>query len=205
MKQEHDYIESSIWYKEEITDPYQIIAEFFSAADLNSNRKIIKDVLFAANSEKIYKKDTPGDLLFHFKLFESLINAAYLINQEKKKSPLEISNYELFNPNLFRGWDKDSSDWDFLPRTLSLKEYRNPYVVFKRFFRFMDLSAWKKELCDILEYALGKDSLFEAGVNIDYLSIYLYMTKLIEAAHLIDAREIYHIGGMIKNRIKTGG
>jgi len=32
MKQEHGYIETSIWYKDEITDPDQIIAEFFSAA-----------------------------------------------------------------------------------------------------------------------------------------------------------------------------
>ena len=32
MKQEHNYIETSIWYKDEITDPDQIIAEFFSAA-----------------------------------------------------------------------------------------------------------------------------------------------------------------------------
>jgi hypothetical protein len=203
MKQQHNYIESSIWYKEEITDPYQVIAEFFSAADLNSNRKIIKDLLFAANSEKIYNKDSPGDLLFHMKLFESLINAAYLINQEKKKSPLEIPNYELFNPNLYRGWDKDSTDWDFLPRTLSLKEYKDPYVVFKRFFKFMDLLTWKKDLQEVLDYALVKDSLFEAGVFIDCLSIYLHMTKLIEAAHLIDVRETYHIGGMIKNKVKV--
>ena len=57
MKKEHDYIESSIWFKDEIIDPYQIIAEFFTAADLNSNRKIIKDLLLAANSGKIYNKD----------------------------------------------------------------------------------------------------------------------------------------------------
>jgi hypothetical protein len=204
MKQEHEYIESSIWYKEEISDPYQVIAEFFTAADLNSNRKIIKDLLFAANSGKVYNKDSPGDLLFHMKLFESLINAAYLINQERKKSPLEISNYELFNPNLYRGWDRDSTDWDFLPHTLSLKEYKNPYGVFKRFFKFMDLPSWKRDLQEILDYALVKDSLFEAGVFIDCLPIYLHLTKLIEAAHLIDVRETYHIGGMIKNRMKTG-
>jgi hypothetical protein len=202
MKQEHEYIESSIWYKEEIADPYQVIAEFFSAADLKAHRKIIKDLLFSANSEKVYNKDSPGDLLFHMKLFESLINAAFLINQEKKKSPIEIPNYDLFNPNLFRGWDHDSNDWDFLPRSLSLKEYGDPYVVFKRFFKFMDLKEWKKDLSDILEYALGKDCLSEAGVFIDTLSIYLHMTKLIEAAHLLDVRETYHIGGMIKNRIK---
>jgi hypothetical protein len=83
-----------------------------------------------------------------------------------------------------------------------LKEYKNPYVVFKRFFKFKELPKWKSDLQDILSYALGKDTLFEAGVYIDCLSIYLHLTKLIEAAHLVDAREIYHIGGMIKNRMK---
>jgi hypothetical protein len=202
MKQEHNYIETSIWYKDEIADPDQIIAEFFSAAGLDANRKIIRNLLFAANSTKMYNKDTPGDLLFHMRLFESLINAAYLINQQKRKSPLEIPNYDLFNPNLFRGWGRDTTDWEFIPHSLSLKEYRDPYLVFKRFFKFKELAKWKSDLQDILSYALGKDSLFEAGSNIDCLSIYLHMTKLIEAAHLIDVREIYHIGGMMKHRIK---
>lgn len=202
MKQEHDYIETSIWYKDEIADPDQIIAEFFSAAGPAANRKIIRNLLFAANSTKMYNKDTPGDLLFHMRLFESLINAAYMINQQKRKSPLEISNYELFNPNLFRGWGRDTTDWDFIPHSLSLKEYTDPYVVFKRFFKFKELPKWKGDLQEILSYALGKDSLFEAGVYIDCLSIYLHLTKLIEAAHLIDVREIYHIGGMMKHRIK---
>lgn len=202
MKQEHGYIETSIWYKDEITDPDQIIAEFFSAAGLDANRKIIRNLLFAANSTKVYNKDLPGDLLFHMRLFESLINAAYLINQQKRKSPLEIPNYDLFNPNLFRGWGKDTTDWEFMPRSLSLKEYTNPYVVFKRFFKFKELAKWKNDLQEILNYALVKESLVEACSNIDCLSIYLHLTKLIEAAHLIDVREIYHIGGMMKHRIK---
>ncbi len=202
MKQEHNYIETSIWYKDEIADPDQIIAEFFSAADLAANWKMIRNLLFAANSMKMYNKDTPGDLLFHMRLFESLINAAYLINQEKRKSPLEISNYELFKPHLFWGWGRDTNDWDFIPHSLSLKEYIDPYVVFKRFFKFKELPKWKSDLQEILSYALGKDRLFEAGVYIDCLSIYLHLTKLIEAAHLIDVREIYHIGGMMKHRFK---
>jgi hypothetical protein len=59
----------------------------------------------------------------------------------------------------------------------------------------MDLPTWKKDLQEILDFALGKDSLFEAGIFIDCLPIYLHMTKLIEAAHLIDVRETYHIAG----------
>jgi hypothetical protein len=83
-----------------------------------------------------------------------------------------------------------------------LKECGNPDVVFKRFFKFKEVPKWRSDLQDILSYALEKDSLFEAGSNIDCLSIYLHLTRLIESAHLIDVREIHHIGGMMKRRIK---
>ena len=174
MKPDHDYIDTSIWYKEEITDPYQVIAEFFAAADVASHRKDIKDA----------------------------INAAYLINKEKKKSPLSIGKDDLFNPNLFCSWHADLTAWDFFPRSLSLKEYIDPYWAFKRFFKHLSLPEWKRELHDIVEYALVETSFPEACIDFDTLPIYFHLTKLIEAAHLIDVREITHIGGIIKNRVK---
>jgi hypothetical protein len=42
----------------------------------------------------------------------------------------------------------------------------------------------------------------EAGIDFDTLPIYFHLTKLVEAVHLIDVREITHIGGRIKNRLK---
>lgn len=62
-----------------------------------------EDILSAAMSMKADDKGTPGDLLYEVGLLESLINAAYLINQEKKKSPIDIPEYGIFNPNYFRG------------------------------------------------------------------------------------------------------
>jgi hypothetical protein len=202
MKQEHEYIETSIWYREEITDPYQVIAEFFSHADVASHRKTIRDAIKAACSDRVWSKRNPGDLLFDFKLLESVINAAYLLNKEKKKSPLTISQDKLFDPNLYCGWHGGMTEWDFFPRMLSLKEYIDPYLVFKRFFKFLKLAEWKRELSDVAEYALGTTSLWEAGIDFNTLPIYFHLTKLVEAAHLIDVREITHVGGYIKNRYK---
>jgi hypothetical protein len=134
MKQEREYLDTSIWYKEKITDPYQTLAEFFSSADMVSHKKAVNDALRAASSDRIYDKRNPGDLLFSLGLLESVINAAYLLNKEKRKSPLSIEVNSVFDPNLFRGWlGGDLTDWDYFPRMLSLKEYKNPYVVFKRF------------------------------------------------------------------------
>jgi hypothetical protein len=205
MKHEHDYLDTSIWYKEKITDPYQIFAEFFSAADVVSHKRTVKNALSAASSDRIYNKRNPGDLLFNLGQLESVINAAHILNKEKKRSPLSIEINSVFDPNLFRGWlGGDLTDWDYFPRMLSLKEYKNPYVVFKRFFKFQDLAAWKEDLRTISEYALVKTSLSEACIDMDTLSIYCYLTKLIEAAHLIDVREVTHVGGHIKNRYKKG-
>jgi hypothetical protein len=203
MKQECEYLNTSVWYKEKITDPYQTFAEFFSAADLVSHKKTVKEALDAASSSRIYDKRNPGDLLYSLGLLESVINSSYLLNMEKKKSPLSIEANDVFDPNLFRGWlGGNLTDWDYFPRMLSLKEFKNPYIVFKRFFRFQDLSAWKTDLRTIAEYALVKTCLSEACIDLDTLSIYCYLTKLIEAAHLIDVRETNHIGGIVKNRLR---
>jgi hypothetical protein len=202
MKKQPEYLESSVWYREEIFDPYQVIAGFFSAADVVSHKKSIKNAIIAACSDQICNKKDPSGLMWHFELLESVINAAFIINKEKKQSPLSINNNDLFNPNLFCGWDRGLTAWDFFPRALSLKEYIDPYLVFKRFFKLLTLSEWKRELKDILDHALGITSFAEAGIDFNCLPIYLNLTKLIEAVHLIDVREVNYIGDMIKNRYK---
>jgi len=204
MKKKAEYLTTSIWYREPITDPYQTIAEFFSAADPATYRKDIKDILKTASSNHSWRKSNPGDLLYHLKLIESVINAAFLINKEKKESPLDITPKDIFNPNLYCGWHANNTEWDYFPRGLSFKEFSNPYRAFSHFFKYLSLPEWKTILQEVSEYALANDSLFESGVDMDILSIYIYLTKLVEAAHLIDVREVNHIGGHIKNRVKSG-
>ena len=203
MKSAKNYLQTSLWYKEKITDPYQVIAEFFCSAGLTAYRKCIKAALGAVSGKHIWRKYNPGDLLYEFKMIESVINAAYLINKENKTSPLIIKKESSFNPTFFCGWHVDSTQWDYFPRVLSFKEYVNPYLTFKRFFKYLSLPKWKQELQDLLEYALVETSLAEAGIEKDMLSLYLHLTKLVEAAHLIDVRETTHIGGHLKNRAKV--
>jgi hypothetical protein len=132
---------------------------------------------------------------------ESIVNAAYLINQEEKKSPLNIAPNDIFNKNLYCGIKTYLSEWDYLPRFLSMKEYVNPYLAFKKFFKYQDLEKWKEDLHEILDYALVKDNFFNAGIEIDIFSIYFHLSKLVEAAHLIDVREVNHVAGHIKNKV----
>lgn len=179
-----------------------MIAAVFSDDDLAGHRQYIKEMIIAACSNAIFRKDSPGDLLHFQEMLLGLLEAADAINHAGRKSPLRIGPEDFFNPNLYRGWQSGCTDWDFFPRSLSKKEFINPYVAFKRFFRHHSLPEWKKEVQEVVTYALITDSLFDLGVSIDSLSLYFYLTKLVEAAHLIDVREITHIAGHIKNRVK---
>jgi hypothetical protein len=82
------------------------------------------------------------------------------------------------------------------------KNEKAAYLAFKRFFKYLTPDEWKDELHDLMEFALGKASFSEACVDFDTLTIYFHLTKLVEAAHIIDVREITHIGGSIKKQIE---
>ena len=200
MKQKHDYLVTSLWYKEKIKDPFQVIAAAFSFADMTFYRKLVKRLLQTAHSEKVYSKDSPGNLLFDMKMLESLINAAYLIVKQKHKSPLVISASDIMNKNTYFG-GRPGDEWDFLPHSLSKKEFSDPYLVFTRFFEHQPLDKWKKDLEEVLNYSLSNNA--HDDVEIDFLSLYLYLNKIVEAAHLIDVREVIHIEGRLRNRFKS--
>ncbi|MCG7859840.1 hypothetical protein MD537_22870, partial [Flavihumibacter sediminis] len=52
----------------------------------------------------------------------------------------------------------------------------------------------------LMDYSLRSMNLLELE-DIRPLSLYFQLTKLVEAAHLIDVREVNHVGGHVKNRI----
>ena len=205
MQEQHDYLKTSLWCKERITDPYQIIAEIFDEANISIYRKNIKNILSAAYSYKRWKKDITNNPMFTFEKLELIINAAYLINKEHKHSPLIISMSDIFNPNLYYGWHTNYTQWDYFPKMLAFEEFVNPYLAIKRFFNYNNLLNWKKILKYLSEYALSSNNITKNINHSDCISIYHYLIKLVEAVHLIDVREINHIGGYIKNRMPKKG
>lgn len=200
MGKHKHYLKTSIWYKEKIHDPYQVIADTFSVADIDFYRNTITEIVNTAYSADVWSKTDPGNLLFYFKMIESVINSAYLINIDKKKNPLQIDISNLLNKNLYCGYHTSLTEWDYLPRSISKEEYINPYLVLKQFFEFSDLIEWKRILNNLFEYSLTRTSLYKPDMNVSVLSVHAYLTKLHEATHLIDVRENNHVGGIIKSR-----
>ena len=90
-----------------------------------------------------------------------------------------------------------SSDWEDLPHFLSVKEFCNPYKVFRKFFKYQQRDEWMHDLEDTVDCALSKNG---GELGLEMIAIYSHLAKLTEAAHLINVREVTHIGGILKNR-----
>lgn len=139
-----------------------------------------------ASSKRIWTKSEPGELVDEFKWLGSVINAAYILIKKGKRelhkvAPVAVSKIRQ----------------NFTPQFLTAKEYGNPYRVFKRFFRYRSIGSWKQELQGLLDHCIRSTSIMEEeDKEVDIIGLYVYLTKLMEAAYLIDLLANYESGGI---------
>ena len=184
------------WYRSIVADPYQVFAESFLHSEICHFRSVIKKIFHYAEADKLYKDKSPCDVLLYMKIIRSIIKAAHHL-KEKKKGPIHVSEHHVLNKNYYCNHLKTSTEWSDFPRFLSMKEFCNPYRVFKKFFKYQPLEKWLRDWEEMVESALSK---YSGGMEIEIIATYTYLAKLIEAAHLINVREVNHIGGTLKNR-----
>lgn len=195
--------------KEEMANPNLVIVGFFSFIALAQARGYITGMLKAAFSGDYWKERSPGSLLFFHQNLVRLIEGTHVIISNKEQFmgqdaiPPSVYrhavNQSIIDPLYYAGWQSDSTAWDFFPRYITKNEFARPYSVFFKFFRYYNLQEWKEELEDILFHALSKGSVLDTSSGSDLLTIHIYLQKLIEAAHLIEVRELHKA----KNTKKT--
>ncbi|MBO9618540.1 MAG: hypothetical protein J7539_05830 [Niabella sp.] len=190
-----DPFETCCWNFSVLTESRQVFAECFAYADINSFRNTIRQVLLAAGSNKVYNKEEPAYMLGIFKAITSAMLAAHELQKQKQCSSLKITPAQYMDKRLYARPGVVCAEWEWLPHALTAKEYENPYTVFKHFFKYKDMATWRKDINQILDYALSRDT---ADCVPDLLPLYLHLPKLMEAAHLIDVREVLHVGGVLK-------
>lgn len=191
-----DLFATQRWLYMAVTDPYQVFAEAFSATYLSTLRWIIKSLLHYAETDKIFRGKSPSEVLFFTQIIHSVIKAADRL-KGIRSGPLSVSEEDVFNIKYFRSHYVVTDVLEDFPRFLSVKEYCNPYKVFRKFFGYQNAEKWQTDLDRIVDAALSEHS-HELGFKM--IAIYSHLTKLIEAAHLINVREVTHIGGILKNR-----
>ena len=198
MKEESskDIFETQCWSYSIISDPYQVFAEVFFTADMDFLRRFIKKILHYAEADEIYGQKSPCDILLFMRIIRSVIKAADHL-KDIKKSAIMVSESDAFNKKYFKSHYVSSNDWEEFPHFLSVKEFCNPYKAFRRFSKYQECDKWVHDLEEITDCALSKN---QGQLGLEMIAIYSHLAKLVEAAHLINVREVTHIGGILKNR-----
>ena len=178
---------------EPLVGGYRAINNFFESFTLPFARNYLLSAIKAAESSQLWNKAAPNDLLYFFESLEGLLGPVFRIVKEGKVTRKVILPKSPNSPDLTQfhlycsGYDQ-LTPWDYFPRTLSVKEYRNPYKALEKFTAKASKKEWKETLNYLLSYALGANSLSELGVHLELVRISESLQKLLEACHLIYVR-----------------
>lgn len=177
----------------QLAGSYSVIHDFFESFTLPFARYYLLSAIKAAEDLSIWDKRAPIDLLHFFDMLKSLISAVYSIVNKDNTVKLVILSKPGGSPDitqyhLYCGPYDQLEAWDFFPRSLSAKEYYDPYKALQKFTKWHSKQEWQMTLRYILSYALGNSSLSELGVNLELVRISELLQKMLEACHLIYVR-----------------
>lgn len=172
---------------------YRAINTFFESFSLPFARDYLLSALKSAENSRIWDKRAPTDLLHFFDMLKGLISAVYSIVKKistvkRAKLSKPSGSPDLTQYHLYCGPYDLLEAWDFFPRSLSAKEYSDPYKALQKFTKWHSKQEWQMTLRYILSYALGNSSLSELGVNLELVRISELLQKMLEACHLIYVR-----------------
>lgn len=196
-----DVFDTECWLAQRIADPYQVIAELFISVEAWHLRDVIRRLLQYTISNEIYADKPPCDVMLYMRMIFSTIKSAYAL-KDKQRSEIVVDEDDMLNPKYFQSSLMCCDAWTDFPRFLSKKEYCNPYLVFRKFFKYQSLESWLAIWRNIIDGALCPH---ESRYFINEILVYTHLVKLVEAAHLIDVRETVHVGGCLKNRLVNHG
>ena len=179
-------------HTQKIAGYYQIIHNFFDSYTIATVRGYLLTAIKAAESNRIWQRSAPADLLFLFDRLHALIPAVYGIVPTKcQRHTAMLPPKQPPSPAAYDSYSRDFDDrqaWDNFPRSLSHKEFNNPYRALQKFTRWSTHKEWHQTLSIVLSYALGKASWADTGLEMQTLQIYELLVKMVEACHLIDLR-----------------
>lgn len=186
---------------EEISQPHSVIRDFFSTFDMPRAKNQLDKWINATCKDKPCKLP-PARLLFLYEKLHNLIAAAHLIHQlDNSRARAVITAEEdtnLLCPELYTALLPvhrqapicHLKQWEDFPRHLTRSEFLNPYKVFARFFKYRPLGQWWQVTYRLFSMGLSRESFVDDCLDIEIIRVHSLLIKLIEAAHLIDVREL---------------
>lgn len=183
---------------EEISNPFAVVRSTYMEFDLPILRKCIQRWLKSVYIKKKWKKHGPGNTLYFYEQLIRLVEAASLIRQldtsnraANLSEKVNLESESVLDLDLFCSQSQREVSWHFFPRSLTPKQFVNPYLVFDKFFELKSLGEWRDDLHNLLHLSLTAYDPSALGELLDILSIQRRLCQLADATHLINIREFF--------------
>lgn len=167
MKKTSTHFEPQLWKGGKKRSGLQLMETFFQFNDLASSKEMLNSIVSYAVKRNNWLNEDPSVVFQFHQAVRSFVRACYLIHLEGKKW---IADPPLENP----------SPW--VLGLLSVKEYQNPLLVFKKAFKEYSIKEFDYFMSGIVYFSLGMyDNLPERNIVIPYL----HLIKMLDAGHLM--------------------
>lgn len=163
-------LESEFWAGSEIENPFELIDAFFDFAQIDSYKEKLNEMMMYMHNKEIYKQAYPGQIFIIYKAFHSLIRAGYRLRGMNKKWIINAPSDSLPRPCL---------------GMLSAEEFADPLIVFHTAFTKQTLDQYEFFICELVHLSLSPHI---DSCGKDLMSPFIYLTKMLEAAQLIQKR-----------------
>lgn len=187
MKEQKVHDAKFVWGRLSMNDPYHVIREVFSYADVGFYRGFLKDVLLYSTRKKRYRKEDAGQVLFLLEGVDCMLKACFEISQNPPPGHAEPSEDERYNrnPNA-EGETTVSYTWSNFPRALTQAEAQNPYRAFAKVYKHNSPYQWRRTINYLAADACGR---YDDFPEENTLKVYLQLSRLFEAAYLVYTRQ----------------
>ena len=178
-----DPFQTACWSLEKTTNPYRVFVRcFIDAGDLDKLRKLLLHVLLFVHPFRPQTAIRSYDVYLSFMAINSVIEAAhYLCNTAEKQDTTGTPSI----PGSLLKNDTPAEDRSFTSYFISIEEYLDPFKVFRAFFEYQPRGDWRANLHEVLYYCMTDASI---EVEMDLFSLWLHLTKLLEAAYITAQR-----------------
>ena len=167
MKKKKIDLEARFWSGSRKHSSIKLIESFFHFNDLVTAKQMLNKIMIYAGKKKTAINED-AQAIFHFhQALRSFVRACYAIRMKEEK--WSITRYsENVSP--------------LMQASLSDEEYYNPTLVFRKAFAEYSIKDFDYHIAIAVYFSMG---VFKNAEESNLVNTYIYLTKMLDAAHLI--------------------
>ena len=176
MKNNKISFETKFWNGNEISNPFDAVNAFIAYGHIDYYKQMLSDVVLYTQKEEIYKKGHLDDVFIFYTLMRSFLKSS-------RRLP--------YNSDKWKYREAVTACKSVLHlASLSTAEYNDPFMVFRNAFKTISLAAFECFLCEIISLSLSP---YLAGYEIDLITPYIHLIKMLDAAQVLKERGVEKI------------